>query len=474
MASGGRKAAGLALMVCALLAGIEGSRAQDYEPGRDDPKQKNLFRRSSKDPTTRDPQRREAPPSSSTYDEKDEAPPPDAPRPAPGVPGPGMPAQPGDPRPAEGASLIDEIVVKANARARFFTGYDSNVFRAERGRRGDGFFHGYGEAQCLVTFPEERELFASVSGEGISYFKEQAVNETYGSSFVDYYHPLSSVFDIDVQNTFEYSAQNLLDDNGDLLPRAKFNAYDEEARGTVIIHLGPRVSFEVAGGGRYKAFEDNPGLPSLSYWEARGAGAIRYKVWADGRFKLRYVFRDRRYLELPANLRDGSAATNNPKLELQRHQAITTFSQRADLFGMRFVAQLNYTYTYNKDTFQNDRSYQEHSLAGHVEWWPIPTWTALDFDVRGGDRLFLVRRTLRRGDPRFGTHLEQAYCEITIGAWQRLIGPATRGPDGDFANSERGLCVALTFETSYYIYQSTDIRSSYARFIVQGGIEASF
>lgn len=444
---------GLLLVVVLTLAAT--ASAQDRDSTRDDARQKNTYK-----PHT-------------PYDPNDEAPPPDA-TPVP-TPTPESPTPPDSVKPAdESASKPDEITVKANARVRLTFGYDTNVFRAERGTREDGFFHGFGEGQVLVTFPEERELFASISGEGISYFNEQAVNETYGSSFVDYYHALSSVFDIDVQNTFEYSAQNLLDDNGDLLPRAKFNAYDEEARGTIIMHLGSRLSFEVSGGGRYKGFEDNPGLPSLSYWEARGSAGVRCKVWTDGRLKVRYVFRERQYNELIANRRDGGSATGDPKLELQRHQGIATFSQRADFLGMRFVASLGYTFTYNRDTFQNDRSYTEHSVNAHVEWWPLPTWTAIDFDLRAGDRVFLVRRTLRRGDPRFGTHLEQAYCEITIGAWQRLIGPATRGPDGDFTSSERGVCIALIMETSFYLYQSTDIRSSYERFIVQGGVEASF
>jgi len=451
----------LALGAFVVVAGT--ARGQDREPSRDDPSERNFLLRPTR--TNREP----SPPS--TYDPSDEAPPPDA---APPPVAPRPEPKPGAPAPTESPSSPDDIVIKANGRVRLELGYDSNVFRAERGASGDGFFHGYGEAQVLVTFPEERELFASVSGEGLYYFKDPIANETYASTFVDYYHPLSPIFDVDVQNTFEYSAQNLLDDNGDLLPRAKFDAYDEEARATLIAHLGPRVSLELSGGGRFKSFEDNPGLPSLSYWEARGSAGIRYKVWTDGRLKVRYVFRERQYTDLPANLRDGTSVAGDPKLELQRHQIVTTFSQRAELFGMRFVAQLGYYVTYNKDTFQNDRSYMEHSVSAHLEWWPIATWTAFDFDVRGGDRSFLVRRTLVRTDPRFGTALEQSYCEITISAWQRLLGPPTRGPDGDFTSAERGLCLALVGDVSWYLYHSTDIRSSYGRFVVELGLEASF
>jgi len=258
------------LVFVAALASF--ASAQDRDSFRDDPGDKNgnLFRRSSNEPLREAPPREAPPPS--TYDPNDEAPPPDA---TPQPTAPRAPAEPGAPPPGESPGKPDEISVKANGRARLSLGYDSNVFRAERGAQGDGFFHGFGEAQVLVAFPEERELFASVSGEGITYFREKEANETYGSSFIDYYHPFSPLFDLDVQNTFEYSAQQLLDDNGDLLPRAKFNAYDEEVRATGILHLGARLSFELSGGARYKAFEDNPGLPSLSYWEARGSAGVR-------------------------------------------------------------------------------------------------------------------------------------------------------------------------------------------------------
>src|SRR5581483_3087142 len=186
----------LALGAFVVVAGT--ARGQDREPSRDDPSERNFLLRPTR--TNREP----SPPS--TYDPSDEAPPPDA---APPPVAPRPEPKPGAPAPTESPSSPDDIVIKANGRVRLELGYDSNVFRAERGASGDGFFHGYGEAQVLVTFPEERELFASVSGEGLYYFKDPIANETYASTFVDYYHPLSPIFDVDVQNTFEYSAQNL-------------------------------------------------------------------------------------------------------------------------------------------------------------------------------------------------------------------------------------------------------------------------
>lgn len=436
------------LAVILVLALAAQAAAQDREPTHDDPAERNV----PPHPRVTAPAERGLVPSS--YDPNDEASSPDAPTPVGPPPAP-APA-PGE-KPAEEASKIGDVDVKANGRARVELGYDTNVFRAQSGKKEDGFFHGYGEADLLVTFPGERELFASVSGEGIHYFHNAIANETYAESFIDYYNPLTSVFDVDVQNTFAYSAQNLLDDNGDLLPRAKFDSYDEEARATLIAHAGQRLSFELSGGGRYNAFEDNPGLPSLSFFEIRGSGGVRYKPWADARLRIRYVFRDRLYTELPANARDGSVVAGDPKLELQRHQFLATFSQKLDLFGMRFVAQLGYTFTFNQDMFQNDRTYHENAVTAHLEWWPFPDWTELLVDLRGGNRAFLVRRTLVRGDPLFGTRLEQNYLDVTVAFQQKIVEH-----------------ISVVVEASWFIYESTDIRSSYERFVAQGGIEASF
>jgi hypothetical protein len=415
---------------------------------RDDPGDRNSLRHPTGDRSD----------ATSPYDPNDEAEPPNTQAPA----SQAKPVEPSESQPkgdskSETTTRDEEIQFKADGKAHLELGYDSNVFRAETGRRGDGFFHGYGEAELTITFPGERELSASVSGEAIQYFHQGVANETYADSFVTYYQPLSSVFAVEVQNSFEYSAQNLLDDNGDLLPRAKFDSYDEDARATLLAHLGSRVSLELSGGGRYNAFEDNPGLPALTYYEARGSGGIRVKPWADGRFRVRYVFRDRRYTELPANVRDGTNVPGDPLLELYRHQVITTFAQKVDVFGMRFVGQLGYTLTYNLDLFQNDRTYREDALTARLEWWPFPDWSELAFDLRASNRDFLVRRTLQRGNPAFGTRLEQSYIEMTLSASQKIIEH-----------------VSIVGELSWYLYHSTDVRASYERFVAQGGIEASF
>ncbi len=436
-------------LAVSLLALAVPAMAQDRAPTHDDTYERNVpDRPSMMDPLGGGP---------ATFDPSDEAPSPDAPPTPPAPKAPAPADQPPSTGPATEPSPLDEIEVKSNGKLRLELGYDSNVFRSDHGRVGDGFFHGYGEAEVRIDFPDQSEIYASVSGEGFQYFRQPIADETYAGAFVELYHPINSVFDIDVQNDFEYSAQNLLDDNGDLLPRAKFDSYDEGGRVTLIAHASQQLSFELSGGARIDEFEDDPGLPSLSYWEARGSAGLRYKPWKNGRFRLRYVFRDRRYFSLPANLRDGTLDPDDPKLELQRHQVIAGLSQRLDLGPTLFIAQLSYTFTYNKDTFQNDRTYIESSLSAHVEWWPVPEWTQFVLDVRAGDRLFAVRRTLQRGETEFGTRLEQSYLEMTLSASQKIVHH-----------------ISIVGDLSWYLYHSTDVNSNYARFVVQGGIEASW
>src|SRR5262249_8956497 len=252
----------------------------------------------------------------SSYDPSDEAPPP-------GSEGPNAPTKP-PPTPnegEEGPSILDRVEV--NGRVRLSLGYDSNVFRAEVGKTVDGFSHGYGEFAGLLPLPTAGELFGSFSAEGLDYFSQKRGNEVYATSFFDLYQPLSaffdgSPFDLELQNTFGYSALSLLNDNGDLLPigNGKYDGFDEDGRATVIAHVSEHVALELRGGARSGSFEDT----FYNYGEAGAGGGVGWTLWTEARLKLRYVFREREYSELAANVRNGSAPIGDPSLEIQRHQ----------------------------------------------------------------------------------------------------------------------------------------------------------
>ena len=221
----------------------------------------------------------------------------------------------------------------------------------------------------------------------------------------------------------------------------------------MIAHLTDELSLDIGGGGRYKNFEETAGLPSIDFQEIRGDTGFRFKVpwWKDGRLKMRYIFRERLYYAFPANLRDGSSNPQDPKLELRRHQVRTSYSQKLRFLDMELSLVGGYTFTYNKDTFQNDRSYREHAVSGRIEWWLIKDWTRLEVEIRGGTRSFLVRRTT------LDQSLKQQFLDCSSLFWQQII------PH-----------VALVAEAGWYIYHSTETSESYGRFIIQGGVEASF
>ena len=71
--------------------------------------------------------------------------------------------------------------------------------------------------------------------------------------------------------------------------------------------------------------------------------------WPDGKLRVRYVFRDRIYRELPANLHDGSTPVDGPSLELRRHQALVSFVQKAEPLGTKLQATVGYTFLYWAD-----------------------------------------------------------------------------------------------------------------------------
>jgi hypothetical protein len=284
----------------------------------------------------------------------------------------------------------------------------------------------------------------------------------YVSSFVDYYRPLAPtlpMFDIDIQNTLEYSRQNLLDDNGDLLPFQKYNAGDEEIHGSIIAHLGEYLSWDAGGSYRYKNFEEQSPFPSIDFQEIRADTGIRWKVpwWADGRLKVRYVFRYRSYFDLQANERDGSTAKTDPTLRLDRHQVRTSFSQKLpDVFDLAFAVTVGYTFTYNRDTFQGDRSYREHAGSGRIECWVVRDWTRVELEVRGGLRGFLVPQSARASPDTFA--YQQSYVDSSFLFWQKIHGP-----------------LSLFAEAGYFIYHSDALKiPPYKRLLLQIGVEASF
>ncbi|MBI3722699.1 hypothetical protein HY251_01900 [bacterium] len=442
------------LLLSLLLLHAKGAGAQDRGP---DPENDRLGKGGRTGAESAETPPKPAPRPVLPYDPNDEAPPPDAPGPSREKPGSEERGK-HDETPTTGG-MFEGIETKADGRIRLELGYDSNVFRAERGRTSDFFFHGYGEGNLLVRFPGERELFASVTGEGLAYGKQDLANEAYGSSFADYYHPLTSRLDVEVQNTFEYSRQNLLDDNGDLLPREKFNAYDEECRVAFIAHATDELSFEIGGGFRWKDFEETFGIPSLDFYEARGNAGARFKIpwWPESKLRVRYVFRERHYLQLRANLRDGAFVREDPKLVLQRHQAIVSYSQRVEIPSpfsknpMQLSVVAGYTFTYNGDIFENDRSYREHSGSLRVEWWIVREWTRLELEVRGGTRSFLVRRAPSQAG------LRQRFLDSSALLWQKVYDH-----------------VAIVGEVAWFLYDSTDPTESYGRFVGQLGIEVFF
>ena len=419
-----------------------------------------------------------APPS--TYDYGEELPPPDVQRPGHTAPPPLTPPGPNEtplpspsPAPAEPpppSSILDGIKTEFDGRVRLELGYDSNVFRSEHGLTSDEFVHGFAEANALVRFKEsERELFANVTAEGFNYFDQWKADEMYVSSFLDYYHPLtfiSPILDLDIQNTVEYSRQKLLDDNGDLLPREDYNALEEEIHVALVAHLGEHISWDVGGGFRYKDFENNIDrtgpvpvrLASLDFEEYRGDTGLRFKIpwWADGRLKLRYIFRQREYSELIAQLRNGDQSQGDPTLELRRHQLKTSYSQKLELFDTVITATVGYSFTYNQDTFEGDRSYREHSGSARIEWWLKKDTTRFEAELRGGTRSFLIAQR-QRANPSIEPQ-DQSYIDVSFLFWQKLIEH-----------------VALVGEIGFDVYNSDDsLIPSYRRVLVQLGVEASF
>lgn len=385
---------------------------------------------------------------------------------------PETPTKPGPTGDEQGSGgILEGVEVKKDGRVRLQLGYDSNVFRsADRSKHADGFFHGLGEAEVLFRFKEGRELFLSGAGEGIAYFTRPKANEMYVSGFGEYFHPIALWLDAGVQNTLEYTRQNLLDDNGDLLPRETFNSFDEEPRLFAILHSADVLSLEVGSGVRYKNFDEEPRQPSLDFYELRADAAVRARVpwWPDGKAKVKYRWRERDYFVLRALSRRGIPEPSAPRLTLERHQVNASFAQKVHPFETDLTVTLGYGFTYNQDTWRNDRSYREHAGSLRFEWWVVKETTRIETEIRGGARDFLVRRvtidpqrlhlpTIAQGAVATGHHLRHRFVDVSALVWQKIVDH-----------------IAVVAEVAWFDWASNEPLESYGRFVFQAGIEGSF
>ncbi|MGE0712982.1 MAG: hypothetical protein AB7N76_24440 [Planctomycetota bacterium] len=381
-------------------------------------------------------------------------------------------ARPGEPEQEGGRIEVDH-----GGKLWTAGGYDSNVFRSETGHRGDGFGQAHAETNVQLRFPHGGELFAEIGGETLVYFQRDQADEHYVSAFLEYFQVVTSWLEVGAQNAFEYSQLNLLDDRGDLLPRGRFGSVDEEPRLFLILRPGdperadegwlrPRdLSLELGASYRLKDYDENTGVDSLDYVEARLDAALRYRLARSPRaqLKLKYRFRRRDYREFRARERDGLVSAASPHLDVERHQLDLRLTQQIEygyLHG-RLIADVGLVY--NRDDYRNDRSYREVSGTVSCEWWPVQSYTRVDLGVRGIARDFLVRRPTTTGG-----HLHHRSLRLQVGVWQRLVSADEGARPGETP------VLALFGTAVMTIWRSGDLREDYDRLVVSGGLELSW
>lgn len=361
--------------------------------------------------------------------------------------------RPAEPPPADAPrGFWEQIELKLDGYLRAGLGHDTNVFRADHGRTADGFAHGEGEVRTLLRFPRGSELYVEVAAESLDYFEHHRASEHLVTTYVEYFHPVTTWLDVGVQNALDWSRFNLLNDDGDLLPRGRFGSLDEDVRLYAVLRPHDDLALEAGASWRWKDYDENRGLDSLDYEEARLDGSIGWRLARDphARVKLKYRFRRRDYRQLRARDRDGQDAPGMPHLDLQRHEVNLTWVQGLRLFGLEARFVLGAGGVYNRDLFAGDRSYRELSTSARLELWLVPEATRLTATLLAMGREFLVRRTVGRGG-----HLRQRRLDTTVTLWQKL----------------GGWPVALWVEGTATHWDTTDPLQDYERFLVQGGLE---
>lgn len=362
--------------------------------------------------------------------------------------------------------------IRLAGKAQVVGGYDHNVFRSERNLTGDGFSQAHGELEALIKLPTAGELFLQAAGDTLVYFERNRANEHYTSGFVEYYQPISGWLEAGVQNAFEFSRLNLLDDNGDLFPRGRFGSFDEEVRLFAIFSPPPeagdltKLSLELGGSFRLKDYQENTGLESLDYQEQRFDASLRFKISNSprSRLKLKYRFRRRDYREFRARERGGTVLPGSPRLDLERHQLNLRWTHRATLADIPFRVALEGGVSYNRDDYQNDRSYRQASMTVSGEVWPIKNRTRLEVSFRG-----ILRDFLSRQPSGGGGRLHHRLMRVRAQLWQRLWSLNK----GD-SLADNGLTLALFSSFSVTFWRSDDTDEDYDRMLVRGGLEVSW
>jgi hypothetical protein len=257
------------------------------------------------------------------------------------------------------------------------SGTDNNVFLSETDPQPSLFLQTTLRASVETDGTQAQRLSWTLRGLYKHYLQYGEADKLFGDSIAAYRYALHRSMLLGLIQTASYTQVQLLDTEGNTLPREQFVAYAHELRGYVqaLPTRGTRVT--LGGGIRYKDIKETADTPTLSfpsldhrgYFVTAEAGYRRGSRLAD----LSYEYAVTQYDETQANNqwtnRQGTSLTGtrlatNPHLELVQHTVRASVGRS----WTRWIAtSIEGQGRWNIDPFEGDLTYHQWDGKAQVD-----------------------------------------------------------------------------------------------------------
>lgn len=249
------------------------------------------------------------------------------------------------------------------------SGTDSNVFLSQTDPQHSLFLQTTLRASVETDGTQAQRLSWTLRGLYKHYLQYGEADKLFGDSIAAYRYALHRSLLAGLIQTSSYTQVQLLDTEGNTLPREQFVAYAHELRGYVqgLPTLGTRAT--LGGGIRYKDIKETADTPTLSfpsldhrgYFVTAEAGYRRGSRLAD----LSYEYAVTQYDETQANNqwtnRQGTSLTGtrlatNPQLDLVQHTVRASLGRSLTRW---IAASIEGQGRWNIDPFEGDLTYRQ-------------------------------------------------------------------------------------------------------------------
>lgn len=259
------------------------------------------------------------------------------------------------------------FAVSKSLSASSLLGVDSNVFLSNQQPQSSTFIQTALGAELGSDSARAHRLGWSVQGLHKRYFRYGEADKLFIDSALAYRYAASPSLLFGVVQALSYAKLQLLDTEGNTLPRDRFIAYSGEVRG-YSQWLATRSRLTVGTGLRKKDINEVADQADVTFESLDHEG---YFAYLDGVHRLRmvdigfgYEYGVLHYDELQAASRDSSPAPDNPLLTLIQH---TARSQVAVRFAGRARVSLDVQARWTLDTFEDELTYRQFDVQPRGE-----------------------------------------------------------------------------------------------------------